>query len=208
MTTNETVRPMTRDQLKDLGATLIGAIPDLSFDEAQAAIGGKGELVKDVTAAFARYRTKTDEPVKGSTYPVIVPYNGASTIDDLVTAGKYGWKNSDINDCNFPQDRTGDEQVEIELVHLDRDISIDGALAELDRRGLRPANPAELLAFRDSFPEVQREFPVIALGQVWRDPDGNRFVVYLVGLGSKRNAHLYWADFGWSRLCRFAGLRK
>lgn len=200
---------MTRKQLKDIVATLIGAIPDdLSFEEAQAAIGGKGQLVKSVAAAFDPYRVKRSEPATTGTYPVSVPYNGPSTIKELVAAGAFDWKNDDITDKHFPQEKVGAEDVEIELVHLDRDISTDDALAELDKRGLRPANPAELLAFGATFPEVQREFPVIALGQYWRHPDGDRGVVYLVRSGSKRRASLGWADDGWPRRCRFAGVRK
>lgn len=207
--TNETVRPMTRKQLKDIVATLIGAIPDdLSFEEAQAAIGGKGQLVKSVAAAFDPYRVKRDGPNATGTYPVSVPYNGSSTIKELVAAGAFDWKNDDITDKHFPQEKTGAEDVEIELVHLDRDISTDDALVELDKRGLRPANPAELLAFGATFPEVQREFPVIALGQFWRAPIGNRFVVCLGRYGGKRHARLGWADSDWARSCRFAGVRK
>lgn len=207
--TNETVRPMTRKQLKDIVATLIGAIPDdLSFEEAQAAIGGKGQLVKSVAAAFDPYRVKRDGPNATGTYPVSVPYNGSSTIKELVAAGAFDWKNDDITDKHFPQEKTGAEDVEIELVHLDRDISTDDALVELDKRGLRPANPAELLAFGATFPEVQREFPFIALGQFWRDPNGNRRVVFLDGSGSLRRALLYWTGRDWHRFCRFAGVRK
>lgn len=209
MSTRETVRLMTRKQLKDIVATLIGAIPDdLSFEEAQAAIGGKGQLVKSVAAAFDPYRVKRSEPGATGTYPVSVPYNGASTIKELVAAGAFDWKNDDITDKHFPQEKTGAEDVEIELVHLDRDISTDDALVELDKRGLRPANPAELLAFGATFPEVQREFPVIALGQFWRDPRGYRNVVCLGGDGSKRHAFLGWTGRGWFRDCRFAGVRK
>lgn len=209
MSTRETVRPMTRKQLKDIVATLIGAIPDdLSFEEAQAAIGGKGQLVKSVAAAFDPYRVKRDEPGATGTYSVSVPYNGASTIKELVATGNYDWKNDDITDKHFPQEKVGAEDVEIELVHLDRDISTDDALAELDKRGLRPANPAELLAFGATFPEVQREFPVIALGQFWRNPHGLRDVVCLGGHGCGRDAHLGWIDGGWNRRCRFAGVRK
>ncbi len=207
--TNETVRPMTRKQLKDIVATLIGAIPDdLSFEEAQAAIGGKGQLVKSVAAAFDPYRVKRDGPNATGTYPVSVPYNGSSTIKELVAAGAFDWKNDDITDKHFPQEKTGAEDVEIELVHLDRDISTDDALVELDKRGLRPANPAELLAFGATFPEVQREFPVIALGQFWRYPFGGRVVVCLVRFGGKRFADLRWPDNDWARRCRFAGVRK
>lgn len=205
--TSETVRPMTRKQLKDLIATMVVAIPDdLSFDEAQAAIGGKSQIITAVGAFFERYRTKPVAPAP-TTYTVTVPYKGRTTIKELVAAGRYDWKNDDINDKHFPQEREGEEVIEATLAHFDRDISTEDALAELDKRGLREANPAELLAFGATFPEVQREFPVIALGQPWRPP-GDRGVVCLGGHGSGRGASLSWVDRGWFRGCRFLAVPK
>ncbi len=208
MASNETDRPMTQDQLTKIMSILICVIPELSFDEAQAAINSKGVLAMDVVAAFVRFRTRPNEPVEDSTFLITVPYRGATTIEGLLTAGNYDWENENISDRNFPQERTGGEQIRIELVHLDRDITNKNALAELDSRGLRPANAAELLAFGVTFPKVQRTFPVLALGQTWRDPDGSRCVVALNGHDSRRSADMSGAVSVWDRACRFAGIRK
>jgi hypothetical protein len=53
---HETVRVSTQGQLKDIAATLIGAIPELSFNEAKAVIGDKGTLVASVHAVFAKWK--------------------------------------------------------------------------------------------------------------------------------------------------------
>lgn len=56
MTTFERVRDMTQDQRKDIATIVIGAIPDLTFDEAQALIGDKGKLVTAVCYVFSRWK--------------------------------------------------------------------------------------------------------------------------------------------------------
>jgi len=57
-------------------------------------------------------------------------------------------------------------------------------------------------------PELQKQFPIIALGSVWRDSSGSRQVPYL-GVGAY-DRKLYLDDFGldWAARCRFLGVRK
>ena len=57
MTTHETVRPVTQGQFRDIAATMIGAIPDLSFEDANQVIGGKGNLVAGIQELFARFKS-------------------------------------------------------------------------------------------------------------------------------------------------------
>ncbi|MBI2053076.1 MAG: hypothetical protein HYT34_02420 [Candidatus Ryanbacteria bacterium] len=58
MATRETVRPMTDGQRGDLIATMTGAIPSLTFDEAQSIIGEKGPFVVGIRGVFERRRRK------------------------------------------------------------------------------------------------------------------------------------------------------
>ncbi|MBI4095051.1 MAG: hypothetical protein HY435_02570 [Candidatus Liptonbacteria bacterium] len=132
----------------------------------------------------------------------------AHSVEEMVAAGKYNWTNSDITSKNFPTTQKGTAEVAIELVHLNRRVSSDNALCELDARGLRPATLPELLAFGAEYPEKQREFPIIALGSVWRNPHGYRTVAYLVRYGSKRDLRLHWFDNEWFSHYRFAAVRK
>ena len=48
----------------------------------------------------------------------------------------------------------------------------DVMIAEMDKRGYRPATIEELLALGESHPALQREFPIIALGSCWMIPHG------------------------------------
>lgn len=57
--THETVRPMTDPQKSDIIATMVGAMPPLTFDEAQyGIIGAKGSFVADIRAAFERAKQR------------------------------------------------------------------------------------------------------------------------------------------------------
>jgi len=72
MATRETVRVMTDGQKSDLLATMAGAIPPLTFDEAQGIIGDKGPFVADVRSAFERAKARlVGAPTPQPTYPMI-----------------------------------------------------------------------------------------------------------------------------------------
>lgn len=139
-------------------------------------------------------------------FMVTVDY--ARSLSEMIAAGKYGYANEDITAEHFPITGEGKVDAEILLVHLNRDISSENALAELDKLGLRAANLQELLAFGETHSEVQREFPIIALGSIWQDRDGDRYVPYLDDWLDERRLFLRWFGFDWSALCRFAAVRK
>ncbi len=59
MAMHETVRPMTDRQKSDIIATMVGAIPPLTFDEAQRGIiGAKGRFVAEIRAVFERVKAR------------------------------------------------------------------------------------------------------------------------------------------------------
>jgi hypothetical protein len=145
-------------------------------------------------------------PAQQEVFPVTVNYG--LTVEKLVNAGKYDWSNSDINAKNFPSDRKDAAEVAIELVHFGRSMESDEVLEELDKQGLRPATLAELLAFGVKYPEKQREFPIVALGSVWRGRNGFRSVACLCGYTDARSLSLRWLGSLWSADFRFAAVRK
>lgn len=212
--THETVREMTQGQLKDIVATLIGAIPDLTFDEAQAVIGDKGSLISGVGEAFERFRIRPT-PVLSSPDPVetltiSVPYAGSQTIARLLKTGKYDWTNESTTDRNFPAgDKSGEETVELSLVHFGRTFQNgDEVIRALDEAEFIPALPAHLLALGAAKPDLQRQFPIAALGQTWTDPDGCRHVVALDGHAYERYVDLGWVEDVWHEDWRFLAVRK
>jgi hypothetical protein len=138
-------------------------------------------------------------------YPLSVDYG--RSVEDGAKAGRYDWVNPDITSCNFPTKRKGTAEVAVELINFNRHVSTDEALRELDGMGYRPAELHELLAFGEKYPEVQREFPVVALGSVWQYRVGVRVVPYLGRGGSGRRLGLGWVGYGWDGFYRFAVVR-
>jgi hypothetical protein len=141
-----------------------------------------------------------------ATYKVMIDY-GRSIVDS-VKAGKYDWVNEAITDANFPNtefDQVGGEK-EIGLFHFKRNISSEDVIASMKAEGFRPATMRELLGFGEHNPELQREFPIVALGQV-AVLGGRRRVGFLRRGGSGRYASLGYFGFGWDDICRFLAVR-
>lgn len=161
---------------------------------------------KAYALAIGAYMKNGADAVPTSDYPIAVDYG--RTLEVAIAAGNFGWKHSDITSEHFPSQRTGQADLVIRLIHLDRDIETDAAIAELDKLGLRPADLPELLAFGEKYPDVQRQFPVVALGSVWQRPDGRRNLPCLGRSGSGRDLDLVWDVFRWYRVCRFAAVNK
>ncbi len=138
-------------------------------------------------------------------YLVTVDYR--QSLKAMIQAGHYDWVNSDITEKHFPV-ASGPTEVSIELIHFDRAMTSEEVLAELDRRGLRPATLPELLAFGAKYPQKQREFPIVALASVWRYWVGGRRVPYLWSNAVERSLDLDWLDLRWGAHCRFAAVRK
>ena len=137
-----------------------------------------------------------------------VPVNYNQNVQDMVKAGKYDWVNSDINGTNFPVIRRGEEMAEVHLIHFNRDITSEEALLELDKMGFKPEELPGLLALGAQHPELQREYPIVALGSAWRRRNGRRGVPCLFRDGSGRNLGLLWFGGSWGAGWRFAAVRK
>jgi len=146
-------------------------------------------------------------------FPVSVDYTGLTKDPDAwlagqIAAGQYGYANEHITAANFPISGTGVVESEIIFVHLDRDISSDDAVAELNRLGLEPAKLEHATAFGAKYPDVQREYPIVFLGSSWVLPSGDRRVPCLGGWDGGRRLGLRWWRDGWTRSYRFAAVRK
>ena len=160
-------------------------------------------LVEKVAAVLAEAMQ-----VAANLFRIVVDYS--MTIEQMIAAGCYDWKNSDITAKHFPipPSKYGKKEAAIELVHFNRYIERDDALRELDKMGLRPAELPELLAFGASYPEKQREFPIVALGSVWQRWHCDRSVACLGSGSGRRGLSLYYFDIGWPSHYRFAAVPK
>lgn len=140
------------------------------------------------------------------TYTCTVDYG--ITIEEAVRRGHYNYADANITSQNFSTKQKGKVERVMELIHFDCYISTNEILKEFDRMGYRPAELHELLAFGEQHPDVQRKFPVVALGPVWRRPDGYRLVPCLWGGTDNRGLGLHWFGGGWVSGFRFIVCRE
>jgi len=139
-------------------------------------------------------------------YSVVVDYD--MSLADMIKVGKYDWVNNDITAEYFPITGSGKVEIDFQLVHLDKSTSSKEVLSHMEKNNLRPATLAELLAFGAKYPELQREFPICALGSSWVDSGGDRGVPGLVRRDSERGLDLGWFDGDWGGYGRFLAVRK
>lgn len=144
----------------------------------------------------------------GMKYSVTINYQ--RTFSEMIEDGKYTWKNGKFNQKNFPIMGDGTVEVDLELVHLNKPASTKEVDAYLNENGLRPATLAELLAFGATYPDVQRNFPVIALGSSYLDNKDCRCVPYLDGEinDNRRRLNIRWQGRGWVDRVRFLAVKK
>jgi hypothetical protein len=174
---------------------------DLSSDEAQSFLE-QGDAFKRFLLEEVQKRSKMVR------YPIIVDYG--KSVEEMVAAGQYDWEDGDITSKNFRKSGTGVVAVSTELVCLDKSISRPMSMvAHLKANGFRPATLAELLAFGATYPETQRQFPVVALGSSRYNSEGYRFFprldqnVYSRRLVMGTVSTAWWAD-----ICRCLAVRE
>ncbi len=184
---------METNQFAEFVSAVVRSLPrNLNPATAQGWIQNQGALTNALRKALA------------AMYHLVVDYT--QSIQQMIAAGHYNWVNSDI-EKNFSVQGSGRVELETELIHLNCFIGSDEALKELDRLGYRAAIAEELLAFGATYPEKQREFPIVALGTA-RLVGGYRRVLCLWYVRSGRDLDLYWFGGGWGDSYRFLAVRK
>lgn len=179
--------------------------------------GGVGELIRQARRPKPVEQPQGSHPCRG------VPTNGSSPFSAPVVYVQPAFEelkrrfpayvNLDYKGKRFdPIERckgvsTENREVAFEYVHMDRDASTDEVLAEMDRKGLRPALYEELLGFAEKYPDEQRKYPIVALGS-GAHVHGGRRVAYLWDDDDSRNLYLYWIGGDWDDHCRFLAVRK
>jgi hypothetical protein len=192
MNTNE----MTKGQLTQLAAKFLQIIPlDADKNEVQMAIENESDLLW--VGIVNRFAKKVGEAVQAV----------KSVLQGLIDAGKYDYVNPNITKENFPVPADFVLGSEPKLYHLNRYISSENAIKEMDKDGYRPAMIWDLLDFGTKNPEMQRQFPIVGLGSVG-SVDGDRSVPYLDERGSWRGLSLLRWGYDWLSGDRFLAVRK
>lgn len=193
-----------------------------------ATAGGRTTLVKIVDLAYADWQAEQPKPIEqpegGHPYRG-GPQNGNASFsapivyvqpefEELkrrfpayVNPDYKGKRFDPIERCKAVPTSVGNCEVAFEYVHMDRDASTDAVLAEMDRKGLRPALYEELLGFAEKYPDEQRKYPIVALGSE-TSVYGRRRVAYLWHDADARHLYLDWIDRVWRDDDRFLAVRK
>ncbi len=173
---NETVHSMTQGQLKDVAATLIGSIPELSFDEANVIIGNKRQLVADIQKVM--HQLKIGPIISVSVSPKTpYQYNDRELISDVeIPAGEF----------------------ELELVDIfyDTELKISGqqlvGRALKEDASLNQRFAEAVLLNKEKIPRSWRQHILAFPGTVRRDPSGGGCICLLVWNVSSWHLHFSW----------------
>lgn len=93
----------------------------------------------------------------GATRLMNIFHTGLITIDygmsleAMIAAGEYDWKNGNITAEKFPVEGTGIKKFRTRLFHFDRNTSSEDAVAAMKEEGLEPATHVHGLAFGATF---------------------------------------------------------
>lgn len=129
------------------------------------------------------------------------------TLGSLIKAGKYGFVDSDITEANFPMPEGFTLGTEPKLFHFNPSISSENAILEMKKKGYRPATIWDLLNFGAKNPELQEQFPIVALGSATLIVD-RRYVAYIHRSGKGPYIELFWFGREWDDDFRFLAVRK
>lgn len=142
---------------------------------------------------------------------IVLLVDYGKTIEQAIIAGNYYWVSRDLNDKNFPisSEMIGKKlEIRSKLFHFNRSVEPDEAIFEMNSFNYHPANLMEILALGSTYPDLQREFPIIALGSVLSGLGRGRYVPYLITNRGDREIYLGWRDGPWDAVDRFLGVSR
>jgi hypothetical protein len=129
----------------------------------------------------------------------------------MIKAGNYDYVNDFLQNNDPVEGKikgTGIVEVTLERVHFNEIVSTKEAIKRIKERGLLLAGAEHLFALGAKHPDLQREFPIVALRSVWLDSYGDRDVPCLWDVYGGRCLDLYWIGRDWGGDCRFLTVRK
>lgn len=138
-------------------------------------------------------------------YPLTIDHS--RPFAEMVAAGGYDHVNEFLTEPSYQVRGSGAVGVEVDLVCLARDASTDEVLRTLESPGSRLGRIEELLALGAAEPDLQRSFPIVALGSVADYPAGYRRIPFLWGSPRVRHLDLRWDEHTWGENIRFLTAR-
>jgi hypothetical protein len=144
----------------------------------------------------------------GTEFNLMVDYG--RSINDSLTAGYYDIISDAVEKEDYPPEEheRGEKKLHFKIIHLNRESTTEEVEQQMARRKCRVATPRELLAFAEAHPELQNQFPVIALGSPKVNDAGQPVVLVLWSYGGKRGISQNRSDTDWAKGNRFLAVRK
>jgi hypothetical protein len=128
------------------------------------------------------------------------------SLKDQISNGGYLFVDPAITDQNFKLSIGGKRDLVLYTNPGDY-LLPDEIIRCMNDDGYLPATLDDALAMGATFPEWQRQNPIIFLGTTWRDTEGHAHVPVLDVLHGGRGLDLPWFQSGWGADFRFAGVR-
>jgi len=142
---------------------------------------------------------------------IVLKVDYARSVLEMIIAGNYDLKHKDITEESFPleNDLLHDERsVAVKFFYFNRNISSGDVIFEMNKAGYRPAVLSELLGLGELYPDLQKKFPIVALGSSWCDKLGFNYVPVLNFINNNRKLDLEWFKGVWFDYYRFLAVRK
>lgn len=142
---------------------------------------------------------------------IILPIDYTKSLEQMIVAGNYDWKNDELTAKRFPIFGEGVVEYEFRYFHFNRNVSSETAVdlikKEDSENPWEPAKTEHLLAYGENFLEEQRKFAIVALGSVGK-VNSSRSVPYLYEDGPMRYLDLDSWGINWNANFRFLAVRK
>jgi hypothetical protein len=190
---------------------------DIDQEKAEWLIRHQGELKKTLAVAINAVKI---------IFNIIVDYS--LELSEMIKLGQYDWVNDDIIK-HFTLQGLGKQAFDLVLVTVpeilewliaegqateeqiaEKWVTTRQVIAYLASHGLLAALIEHLLAFGATYPELQRQFLIIALGSSFVVDDGDRNYPCLNCDDGERRLNLRWNDDDrhWDETCRFLAVGK
>ena len=132
-------------------------------------------------------------------YAVVVDYE--KRLPKMIEGAGVFWANPEITEEYFPVRVGGKEKVIVYLLKFDQCPTTEEALQKVRENGFRPATLPELLALGAAYPELWKQFPLLALVFPRCDSSYMAPGLYLRNEKCALSLGLLGAD--WGEDCRF-----
>ena len=139
-----------------------------------------------------------------SVFDVVMNY--ASLSSDLIAVGRHNVVDEEIRHRNFPLVGRGVKTIRVRLYSFSKVISGPAVLGYFKARNIRAAKSEELFAFTAQHPEMEKAYPLVALGNPWRVEDDTVRVTCAMEVDGVRRLETILLEHKFDPIYRFLGV--